>query len=146
MFGVALVLVVPIVVSLYEPDTTQDKSSQISSKETSRKDFLIIFGIYILTFLAMVLLFMVPSQIPFFLVDIDVLSPFEAGLAVGLFSLSGGISSLIFPWLHKVQIVNVSLTLALLQEKYFFLYSHFLLPLLLVFPQAPSHKVLILIF
>ena len=111
VFGVALVLVVPIVVSLYEPDTTQDKSSQISSKETSRKDFLIIFGIYILTFLAMVLLFMVPSQIPFFLVDIDVLSPFEAGLAVGLFSLSGGISSLIFPWLRRQ--FGVSLLFAL---------------------------------
>ncbi len=53
---------------------------------------------------------MVPSQTPFFLVDIDVPSPFEAGLAVGLFSLSGGISSLIFPWLRRQ--IGVSLIFA----------------------------------
>ena len=49
----------------------------------------------------MVILFMIPAQTPFFLIDIGVNNAARAGIAVGIFSLSSGVASLAFPWLRK---------------------------------------------
>ncbi len=57
--------------------------------------------LYLLSFVCMIALFMIPSQTQFFLLEIGIPDPTRAGIAVGIFNFSAGVTSLAFPWLHR---------------------------------------------
>lgn len=102
LFAVAFLLIVPMVLSLYEPSSTTsvDRNKPVEPPP-GRREWFVIGWVYVLAFVTMLALFMIPSQTPFFLVDIGVGNPGRAGLAIGIFSLSSGIASLAFPWLRR---------------------------------------------
>ena len=102
VFAVAFLLIIPMILSLYEPSENNKKATSKSTKSLPKENnWSIIVGIYIITFITMVILFMIPAQTPFFLIDIGVNNAARAGIAVGIFSLSSGVASLAFPWLRK---------------------------------------------
>lgn len=102
IFAVAFLLIIPMILSLYEPTENNHKKIIKPTKSIPLKnDWSVIGGVYMITFITMIILFMIPAQTPFFLLDIGVNSAARAGIAVGIFSLSSGIASLAFPWLRK---------------------------------------------
>jgi MFS family permease len=91
-----------MILSLYEPTDNNKKERMKPAKTSSKKnDWVTIVGVYVITFVTMIILFMIPAQTPFFLLDIGINNAARAGIAVGIFSLSSGIASLAFPWLRK---------------------------------------------
>jgi MFS family permease len=102
LFAVAFVLIVPMLLSLYEPSRTpaMDRSKPVEVPP-GRREWFVIGWVYVLAFSCLIALFMIPAQTPFFLVDIGVGDPARAGLAVGIFSFSSGFASLAFPWLRR---------------------------------------------
>jgi len=102
IFAVAFLLIIPMILSLYEPTDNNKKERMKPAKTSSMKnDWVTIVGVYVITFVTMIILFMIPAQTPFFLLDIGINNAARAGIAVGVFSLSSGIASLAFPWLRK---------------------------------------------
>ena len=102
LFAVSFVLIVPMLLSLYEPlPATPVERNRPVEPPPGRREWIVIGWVYALTFVTMIALFMIPSQTPFFLVDIAVDNPARAGLAIGIFSLSSGFASLAFPWLRR---------------------------------------------
>jgi MFS family permease len=102
LFAVAFVLIVPMFLSLYESSSgTAVEPDEPAEQAPGRREWIVIGWIYVLAFVCMIALFMVPSQTQFFLVDIGVTDPTRAGLAIGVFSLGSGIASLAFPWLRR---------------------------------------------
>jgi MFS family permease len=102
IFAVAFLLIIPMILSLYEPTENNHKKIIKPTKSIPLKnDWSVIGGVYMITFITMIILFMIPAQTPFFLLDIGVNSAARTGIAVGIFSLSSGIASLAFPWLRK---------------------------------------------
>lgn len=102
LFAVAFVLIVPMLLSLYEPSQIASIGrNKPAEPPPGRREWFVIGWVYVLAFVTMTALFMIPSQTPFFLVDIGVGNPGRAGLAIGVFSLSSGFASLAFPWLRR---------------------------------------------
>ncbi|NKB48175.1 MAG: MFS transporter [Alphaproteobacteria bacterium] len=102
VFFFSFVMIVPMLLSLYEPATTPRVSrSKPQEPVPKRREWFVIGWIYMLVFGCMIALFMIPAQTPFFLVDIGITNPARAGIAVGIFSFSSGIASLAFPWLRR---------------------------------------------
>ena len=102
LFAFSFVLIVPMLLSLYEPlRSAPIETNKPEEPPPGRREWIVIGWVYILTFVTMIALFMIPSQTPFFLVDIGVSNPARAGLAIGIFSLSSGFASLAFPWLRR---------------------------------------------
>jgi MFS family permease len=102
LFAVAFLLIVPMLLSLYEPSSASRlERNQPVEPPPGRREWFVIGWIYVLAFACLIALFMIPSQTPFFLVEIGVGDPTRAGLAVGIFSFSSGIASLAFPWLRR---------------------------------------------
>lgn len=102
LFAVAFVLIVPMLLSLYEPSpSTAVEPDEPAERAPGRREWTVIGWIYVLAFVCMIALFMVPSQTQFFLVDIGIGDPTRAGLAIGVFSLGSGIAALAFPWLRR---------------------------------------------
>ena len=102
LFAVAFVFIVPMVLSLYEPSpATQFGRNKPEEQTPGRREWWVIGWVYILAFVCLIALFMIPSQTPFFLVEIGVKDPTRAGLAVGIFSFSSGFASLAYPWLRR---------------------------------------------
>jgi MFS family permease len=102
LFAAAFVLIVPMLLSLYEPSPAGTaQPNQPAEPPPGRREWAVIGWICVLSFVCMIALFMVPSQTQFFLVDIGVGDPTRAGLAIGIFSLSSGIAALAFPWLRR---------------------------------------------
>ncbi|MDH3737804.1 MAG: hypothetical protein OER92_01330, partial [Alphaproteobacteria bacterium] len=93
---------VPMLLSLYEPSrVTPVERNRPAEPAPGQREWFVIGWVYILAFVTMIFMFMIPSQTPFFLVDIAVNNPARAGLAIGLFSFSSGIASLAFPWMRR---------------------------------------------
>ncbi len=102
LFAIAFVFIVPMLLSLYEPvSAAQVERNKPVEQPPGRRDWIVIGWIYVLAFVCLIALFMIPSQTPFFLVEIGVGNPARAGLAVGIFSFSSGIAALAFPWLRR---------------------------------------------
>lgn len=102
LFAVAFLLIVPMLRSLYEPSTTAGVGPEPAAESPpNRRDWFVIAWLYVLVFGVMIAMYIIPSQTPFFLVDIGVSDPKRAGLAIGIFNLSSGIASLAFPWLRR---------------------------------------------
>ena len=102
LFAVAFLLIVPMLLSLYEPSPSRPAEPDEPAEQTpGRHEWIVIGWIYVLAFVCMIALFMVPSQTQFFLVDIGIGDPTRAGLAIGVFSLGSGIAALAFPWLRR---------------------------------------------
>jgi MFS family permease len=96
-------LVLPgIVLSCYEPRQSRPPGSAAQTAASfSRGSLPIILALYLLAFVCMIGLFMIPSQTQFFLREIGIPDPTLAGIAVGIFNLSAGIASFAFAWLHR---------------------------------------------
>ena len=106
LFAVALLLVPLMFLSLYEPvkpDAGADERAPDGSGTVLARDATpwgTISLIYVLSFLTMVALFMIPSQTQFLLIELGVPDPMRAGFAIGIFNFSGGIMSLFYPRLR----------------------------------------------
>ena len=102
LFAVAFLLIAPMLLSLYEPSPAANgRLDRPVEPPPGRREWFVIGWVYVLSFVTMTALFMIPSQTPFFLVEIGVGNPGRAGLAIGIFSLSSGIASLAFPWMRR---------------------------------------------
>lgn len=102
LFAYALLILPAMLISLYEPDSSRRTGTRVGGAPSfSRGGRPIIILLYLMTFLCMIALFMIPSQTQFFLREIGIPDPTRAGIAVGIFNLSSGIASLSFPWLHR---------------------------------------------
>lgn len=102
LFAAAFVLIVPMLLSLYEP--SPERSAQLdqpAEPATGRREWGVIGWVCVLSFVSMIALFMVPSQTQFFLVDIGIGDPARAGIAIGVFNFSSGIAALAYPWLRR---------------------------------------------
>lgn len=105
LFAVALVIVPLMFCSLYEPETLDDElaaDAEGASRPLVRDatPWGTISLIYLLSFLTMVALFMIPSQTQFLLIELGIPEPARAGFAIGVFNFSGGVMSLFYPWLR----------------------------------------------
>lgn len=102
LFAYAFLLLPAIWLSLYEPRGNRDQSAgREISTPLPRNSRNIIWSLYLLAFICMIALFMIPSQTQFFLREIEIPGPTRAGIAVGVFNFSSGIASLGFSWLHR---------------------------------------------
>jgi MFS family permease len=96
LFAVAFALLPLMLLSLYEPTGMGRGVRNAADPPPTLRQWTAI-GFYCgLAFLAMVFLFMIPSQTAFFLVEIGVDDPTSAGLAIGMFNLSAGTGSLLY--------------------------------------------------
>jgi MFS family permease len=95
LFAYAFLLVPLMYLSLFEPVTKGAAGSVTEPPPTARQWGVIAF-VCSLTFVGMLGLFMIPSQTQFFLVEIGIPEPTRAGLAIGMFNLSAGFSSLAY--------------------------------------------------
>ena len=100
LFAVAFALVPIMLLSLYEPVAASVALRSREPRPTLRQWGAIAF-VCGLTFLTLVGMFLVPSQTPFFLVEIGVDDPTRAGIAIGMFNLTAGFASLGFGRLRK---------------------------------------------
>jgi MFS family permease len=96
LFFVAFALLPLMLLSLYEPTTGRGAGRGVVEPPPTMHQWAAI-GFYCgLAFLVMVMLFMIPSQTAFFLVEIGVTDPTSAGLAIGMFNFSAGTASLVY--------------------------------------------------
>jgi len=95
LFAVAFLLIPLMLISLYEPVSNEAAGKPPEPLPTMQQWRAIAFFCG-LTFLGMVILFMIPSQTQFFLIEIGVSDPTRAGLAIGMFNLSAGLTSLAY--------------------------------------------------
>jgi MFS family permease len=95
LFAVAFLLIPLMLMSLYEPVSNEAAGKPPEPLPTLQQWQGIAFFCG-LTFLGMLILFMIPSQTQFFLVEIGVSDPTRAGLAIGMFNLSAGVASLAY--------------------------------------------------
>ncbi|MEP4379950.1 MAG: MFS transporter [Alphaproteobacteria bacterium] len=96
LFATAFVMLPLMFLSLYEPDKDGSVGAGASEPPPTMQQWTGIGLICGLAFVAMIILFMVPSQTAFFLVEIGVEDPTRAGLAIGLFNFSAGLASLTY--------------------------------------------------
>ncbi len=96
LFAVAFLLLPLMFLSLYEPDRSGTSDLSGSEPPPTLRQWSTIGLICALAFVTMIFMFMIPSQMAFFLVEIGVEDPTRAGLAIGLFNLSAGIASLAY--------------------------------------------------
>jgi MFS family permease len=100
LFAVALLLVPLMLLSLYEPpkDEPQDAGTAAAGAAIVRDPtpWRTISLIYVLSFVTMIALFMIPSQTQFLLIELDVPDPTRAGFAIGIFNFSAGLTSLFY--------------------------------------------------
>jgi len=102
LFSYALLILPAMLLSLHEPlSDSKQLAGKVARQPLTGEPRRIILSLYILAFVCMIALFMIPSQTQFFLREIDILDPTRAGIAVGTFNLSSGLASLAFPWLHR---------------------------------------------
>jgi len=96
LFATAFVMLPLMFMSLYEPDQGGGVDASVSEPPPTMQQWTGIGLICGLAFVTMIILFMIPSQTAFFLVEIGVEDPTRAGLAIGLFNFSAGLSSLTY--------------------------------------------------
>jgi MFS family permease len=96
----ALVVLVLIVVTLYEPKLEKiEDIAYINDRFNQPRGRL--SGIYIIAFLYMVAYFLIPVQIPFYLHDLSNSSAAESGIAIAASTLAGAIASARYGALNK---------------------------------------------
>lgn len=95
LYGYTFLILPAALMSLYEPRPRPTTASP------SRIGHPIVLLLYLLAFVCMIGLFMIPSQTQFFLREIGIPDPALAGIAVGTFNLSAGVASFAFPLLHR---------------------------------------------
>lgn len=96
LFAVAFALLPLMLLSLYEPTGRRDSGTGVSEPPPTMHQWIGIGLICGLAFVTMLLLFMIPSQTAFFLVEIGVDDPKSAGFAIGIFNFSAGTASLAY--------------------------------------------------
>jgi MFS family permease len=101
LFATAFALLPLMFLSLYEPDRSGGVDAGAPEPPPTMRQWAVIGLICALTFVTMIMLFMIPSQTAFFLVEIGVEDPTRAGLAIGLFNLSAGVASLFYSRVRK---------------------------------------------
>ena len=94
LFAVAFLLLPLMFLSLYEPDRGGAAQTSNAEPPPTLRQWSTIGLICALAFVTMIMMFMIPSQMAFFLVEIGINDPTRAGLAIGLFNLSAGLASL----------------------------------------------------
>ena len=94
LFAVAFLLLPLICLSLYEPERGGTVQANAAESRPTLRQWSTIGLIGALSFVFMIMMFMIPSQMAFFLVEIGVDDPTRAGLAIGLWNLSAGLASL----------------------------------------------------
>lgn len=101
LFAYAFLILPAMMMSLYEPRKAAQSAATPLPRVAARGDRIVIALLYLLAFVCMIALFMIPSQTQFFLRDIGVPDPTRAGIAVGIFNFSSGLASLTFPWMRR---------------------------------------------
>jgi MFS family permease len=87
---------------LFEPDSSQIASER-NAKDATKPPYLMIGMLYGIGIVHSIAFYMGPTQLPFFLRDLGVLSPTVAGLAMALISLaSASVSMFAFAWFRRV--------------------------------------------
>jgi MFS family permease len=102
LFGVALLLVPLMVLSLYEPEKEAAEQAAGGGLPARHATPWGTIGlIYVLSFITMLALFMIPSQTQFLLIELGIPDPSLSGFAIGIFNFSAGVTSLFYPWLRR---------------------------------------------
>jgi MFS family permease len=99
LFGVALLLVPLMLLSLYEPprvDLTGERATNGTPVTRDATPWRTIWLIYLLSFVTMVALFMTPSRTQYLLIEMGIPDPSRAGFAIGIFNFAAGFSSLFY--------------------------------------------------
>ena len=96
LFAVAFAMLPLMFLSLYEPVSNRGAGTNVLEPPPTLAQWTSIGLICGLAFLSMLLLFLIPSQTAFFLVEIGVENPLRAGLAIGLFNFTAGLTSLTY--------------------------------------------------
>ena len=102
LFGYTFLVLPAVLLSMYEPRANRGPAAPRNATASLSRDGLpVILLLYLLAFVCMIGLFMIPSQTQFFLREIGIPDPTLAGIAVGTFNLSAGVASFAFSWLHR---------------------------------------------
>jgi MFS family permease len=96
LFATAFVLLPLMFLSLYEPVSSRKADVRVSDPPLTMRQWTTIGLICSLAFVSMLMLFLIPSQTAFFLAEIGVEDPTRAGLAIGLFNFTAGLTSLTY--------------------------------------------------
>ena len=96
LFAAAFALLPLMLLSLYEPARGDGGGTPASEPRPTIAQWTSIGLFCALAFVSMIMLFMIPAQTAFFLAEIGVEDPTRAGLAIGFFNLSAGLSALTY--------------------------------------------------
>jgi MFS family permease len=96
LFAVAFAMLPLMFLSLYEPVSNRGAGANVSEPPPTLRQWTSIGLICGLAFVSMLMLFLIPSQTAFFLAEIGVENPTRAGLAIGLFNFTAGLTSLAY--------------------------------------------------
>jgi len=96
-------LVLPgVVMFLYEPHIRKNAKNDPNDKEkTVMTSFKLVLSIYGLAFFGMLVFYMVPVQLPFHMKGMGDISNTQIGIAIGMMTLMGALSSMQFKRLRK---------------------------------------------
>jgi MFS family permease len=94
------VVVLPLVLQLPEPDRDRPHHFELQATGPAQLPPIgSIGGIYGLTALAMLIFYMVPVQLPFYLQSLNLGGSWESGMAIALCTLASAIVSLNYAWI-----------------------------------------------
>jgi MFS family permease len=105
----ALLLFLPIIFYLYEPDRGQRSAPQSSQTETSSTPTILLVTILATAIASQLIFYLIPTQLPFYLKSLLQATASQSGLAIAFGMLFSAFASIAYGWirsrLHFVQIM-----------------------------------------
>ncbi len=104
----ALLLFLPIIFCLYEPDRTQRSAPKSSQAETGSTPIILLATILATAIASQLIFYLIPTQLPFYLKSLLQATASQSGLAIAFGMLFSAFASIAYGWiksrLHFVQI------------------------------------------
>ncbi len=98
MYLFAFIVLPGVLVFLYEPTNKKDERGSQHAKASQEKapPLRLLFFIYALAFVGMLVFYMIPVQLPFYLDAMGSISSARVGMAIGIMTLMGALTSMQF--------------------------------------------------
>lgn len=116
MYAAALALFPVVARVLYEPSRDRGEHSPTTLPPMSRRTLLFVLTLYGVAFCVQIAFYTLPVHLPFYLIELGILRPSQAGIALSLMTLSAALVAVSFRWISRYigRIWILSLSLALL--------------------------------
>ena len=96
IYLLAIALLPMIAITLYEPDLRRTAPGQASPSVAGAPPYALMAFVYGLGLVSMSAFYVIPSQLPFYLLEFGISEPSQAGLAIACFTLATGVAALLY--------------------------------------------------